>query len=658
MKRINKRLIIILLITLIKTTCFSQDNYMHNAGFEDINFPNNPDLERTFEYLEVWTESSNLDKCIPADGGDKIKLYEHSSDWFNTTRRPLKEFVPQQGYNIIYPHSEESYMGMGSCELIEQRFFNSKPITKGSYILSLYVRPILHSDLGFGHNGTYENSYINVNLAKNKIKYNDWNCKYCEECGCYHDNNYCKLQNGIFQQIDVLGQIPINLSDCPIGQWTKRTIQINIDEDNYDWIGFEFKDVTCDGYILIDDISLEPGCISENCSSTAGILNIITTNIHSNDHPFTVIGLENINKIKIEIWTVLGTEIWEKTIINPQYKVAWNGKVFDSYEATTGTYEYRIYVSNDCYNNKEYTGNFTKINSNPTINSILTDYSGGISKPPLPCCEIIPDIYLNNIILKQDKTIDGPLLYKATNSITANNITIKAYDNVKFQAGNYIELLPNFMTETGAEFTAEIVPCDLKKIEGKYLNFEYVNYIFYVNDTVNFYSFVENYYSPIKYTWNFGNGHFSNDMNPNTTYNNSGAFNISLTITDNVASTKTVIKQIIINDSLKKIIKDQINENSLFDNKNSLNSNILLKDIQINIIPNPCNGIFKLFVYNKKGNIPFKIEISDITGKNLFVKENLTEEVVDINISDKANGFYYLIYKDNTHTITKKIIKQ
>ncbi len=53
-------------------------------------------------------------------------------------------------------------------------------------------------------------------------------------------------------------------------------------------------------------------------------------------------------------------------------------------------------------------------------------------------------------------------IYQASNSITST-ATITAPDTVVFEAGNFVELQPNFEVQLNADFTIEIVPCTAKQ---------------------------------------------------------------------------------------------------------------------------------------------------------------------------------------------------
>ena len=73
---------------------------------------------------------------------------------------------------------------------------------------------------------------------------------------------------------------------------------------------------------------------------------------------------------------------------------------------------------------------------------------------------------------------------------------------------------------------------------------------------------------------------------------------------------------------------------------------------QIKVFPVPVKDILNI---NYKGNITLNIEIIDITGKTVFRKNNLTPSNI-INTNNLSKGLYYLNFKTNQNTITRKII--
>lgn len=84
--------------------------------------------------------------------------------------------------------------------------------------------------------------------------------------------------------------------------------------------------------------------------------------------------------------------------------------------------------------------------------------------------------------------------------------------------------------------------------------------------------------------------------------------------------------------------------------KNDFTSNV-------NIMPNPNNGIFNLvFTLLKEEKINVRIYNSlgqELSNNSL---ENVTNNVISINISDKPNGIYFINITNGTYKIIKKVI--
>lgn len=458
-----RRIIIFFLLFLYATISISQ-SYIHNSGFEDINIPINPNYEKSYSFLQVWEDDMKEESCHGDDNGFEYDpVYLHSPDWFHTSLRPIEEFV-NGDYYPINPNTGFAFSGMGSGEIIQQKFFNSNPLQEGSYILTFYIRLLKNSDLGFGGDFQYSNINLKVFLAKNKIKYKIDNCGYwCSTCTC-EDNHieYCKKTDGISQDIDEYANLTLSLNSYPLGYWHKVTLNISVTQNDYDYIGFELQDNECDAYVLLDDISLEEGCVN-GCSGTDDFKNITINEYHSANNPFRVNGLNNISNVSLKI-SQGAQELWSRSINNPPDIIAWNGRDDSGNEVAAAWYNYELIATNDC-GSKTYTGLLTKSNCSPddTQPSPYFQYNS-VSKPFDPCCE--SDIYLENQMLVQDKTLAGPLLYKGINSvITGPNVYVPSVNNnnVVFEAGNNIYLNPGLYIEQGAQFVARIVPCDFNK---------------------------------------------------------------------------------------------------------------------------------------------------------------------------------------------------
>ncbi|MDP1725780.1 MAG: M36 family metallopeptidase [Bacteroidota bacterium] len=75
----------------------------------------------------------------------------------------------------------------------------------------------------------------------------------------------------------------------------------------------------------------------------------------------------------------------------------------------------------------------------------------------------------------------------------------------------------------------------------------------------------------------------------------------------------------------------------------------------ISIYPNPNHGIFKLFVSYPTNNV--QIEIYNILGI-LVHKQTAISELNTVDLSDQANGLYFVKITDGKNIVTQKIIKQ
>ncbi len=463
----------LLIICILSIKTFAQcdvwkQNLLHNAEFEigstEPRFPG-----KDFEYISVWKSQMNTYKP-PGITDPNYYIYYHSPDWFEYPYFPSFGVAPYNNYGT-------HYIGMSDYELVQQQFFNDNQFDEGkSYILKLNL--YLPSYYYWNGYTDFNNSFLRFYAAKKQIKYKNENCQPSDLCS----KNYKAFKDQVGQDIIVLQTL--DLSVYSIDQWHKVLLPVTAPNSNYDWFCIEVVNRSDFGYncqwayVLLDNISLSKGCIN-NCSSTDGIASICITNHHTDNEPLTISGLNNISKVKFSISTLIGQyPIWSKTINYPPNIIAWDGTegIYGT-QVSSATYEYKVELFNDCDDNEIFTGKFTKVTtSGSTYFSPFFDYSGGVSKPPDPCCALATDMFIYNQTLRQDKTIfsdspvnsiNPPLLYKSVNNITALNVLIpvntsvftSSTNEVLFQAGNDIELLPGFEVEFGADFTAEIVPC-------------------------------------------------------------------------------------------------------------------------------------------------------------------------------------------------------
>ncbi len=458
------KLLLLLLVLSLPVSLIAQiNNLIHNAGFEDGDADPHCYGDHFDEYLHVW--ESRYDHCNgePDDQGC-YEIKTHSPDWYKS---------PSFGHCGVYARGGSHYVGMADYELIEQKFFEYNRLEEDvNYLLRMYVYISKGSTYGCADINIPERSKIDIYLSKLRVKYKaeDANTNNPDEMIC--SEKWMTHRDQIGQNI--IREHTFYLSDYPTEEWI--LLECNITppdlgwlEADYKWFTIELRNINesdyypCDcqeNYILIDDITLAAGC-TNGCSSTAGFYNIATDDSHYKNDPFTIIGLQNISHVQVNIITLLGAVLRTINITNPPNIIEWDGKSASGQEAAAATYMYKIIVTNDC-GTETYKGYFEKVNAanNPTDYSPYFDYNTPVSKPPIPeCCQ--ENIYIADEILIQDKTLNSPLLYKADNLIQAGpNVIIPADNEVVFEAGQEIILLPGFETEEGAEFLAQIVPCD------------------------------------------------------------------------------------------------------------------------------------------------------------------------------------------------------
>lgn len=87
-----------------------------------------------------------------------------------------------------------------------------------------------------------------------------------------------------------------------------------------------------------------------------------------------------------------------------------------------------------------------------------------------------------------------------------------------------------------------------------------------------------------------------------------------------------------------------------------LNEETFLKD-NVHLFPNPSNGLFNVITsFQTPRNI--KLEWFDCVGKRLFYNDykNIGTEALEINLSDRPNGIYFLKISSGDHQVTHKLI--
>lgn len=222
--------------------------------------------------------------------------------------------------------------------------------------------------------------------------------------------------------------------------------------------------------------------------------------------------------------------------------------------------------------------------------------------------------------------------------------------------------------------------------------------------TVSFTDFSTN--SPSTWVWNFGDGNTSNQQNPTHTYAAAGSYTVSLTVSNSVGTNSTsqnitvytnptvtltssdTDNVVCSNDGLIQLTPTPLNAiltgtgvaNSAFNpslanigvntiTANYTDANGCQGSAQLSIIVEQCasiqenaNGLIQIFPNPSEGELLLrgfkgiaKVVIKDVNGKEVFRKDNFTEQD-KINLSDYANGAYLVEIEDeNKEKISKKL---
>jgi len=138
--------------------------------------------------------------------------------------------------------------------------------------------------------------------------------------------------------------------------------------------------------------------------------------------------------------------------------------------------------------------------------------------------------------------------------------------------------------------------------------------------------------------WNFGDGTSANAMNPQYTYNATGQFLVTMTMTDSLGCTSTSIDTISI----------------------ATNTNTIAAIEALQISPNPVTDLLQIQL-NLGASTEVNISVMNMTGQLIKQhQENLTngEHRIFLPTNDLTNGMYILYIQTENGSQTKRFMKQ
>jgi len=222
----------------------------------------------------------------------------------------------------------------------------------------------------------------------------------------------------------------------------------------------------------------------------------------------------------------------------------------------------------------------------------------------------------------------NPDLYRNNDGINfpyeiAGVVNIKSSD-----AGlNYYYYFYDWEIEYANECVSNMTEVNAIINDNPVANFDFdtnMNHVQFTNTGVN----------ATSYDWDYGDGNSSSEENPYYTYATEGTYIVTLTVTNACGTdvfTDTVI--IVSTDNI-----EELSDNSFF------------------IYPNPAKSFVE--ISSDKFSIS-KIEIMDISGKQVDILNNISENDVNIDISELQNGIYFIkISTLKNSVIIKKFVKE
>ena len=226
------------------------------------------------------------------------------------------------------------------------------------------------------------------------------------------------------------------------------------------------------------------------------------------------------------------------------------------------------------------------------------------------------------------------------------NVTINYGATEVFKAEDYVQLESGFSANYGSNFSTVIEPCNSMSASRNMDTTAFTvvddriekigcDDIIHIQgldgDTSSYYNF----------HWDFGNGQTSTNKSVNIFYRTPGTYKVTMIVTDSVGVTDTLTKTYVKDCSYSKgalSVSKAVNEKS-----------------QVTVSPNPNSGIFTI---SASGEDEKQVVIYNVVGKLIYRRDHVTEQRLDIDLSDQAKGVYFVKVIFGNVVKTEKVINQ
>lgn len=236
--------------------------------------------------LEHWTSDHDTDGCQnDVDLPNQI----HSPDWFKNgsfsyDQQSYKKYHATYGGNEILAHSGHGYVGLGQCELIQQKL--KKGLRKDeTYYLDFFFRPGSSGNAGgicgnTGRGTTKEHTVLKVYITKGQVKYSS--ASKGQESSL---EEYCEKKSSTWSGINkhLVATIDITSSAYNFNEWNKFSGSFSVPRRGYNWVVIEIEHPgggsSYSTYLLIDDFRIldnpsacnANGCLPSEIYTTSDI---------------------------------------------------------------------------------------------------------------------------------------------------------------------------------------------------------------------------------------------------------------------------------------------------------------------------------------------------------------------------------------------------
>ncbi|MGC9332011.1 MAG: T9SS type A sorting domain-containing protein [Bacteroidales bacterium] len=253
------------------------------------------------------------------------------------------------------------------------------------------------------------------------------------------------------------------------------------------------------------------------------------------------------------------------------------------------------------------------------------------------------------------------------------DVVVKSGQNVKFTAGNKIELLPGFVAEEGSTFVAEIKDCNNADFDDNItIDIEdFPDSFSPDNDGNNDHLIVEvngatHYDIIVRGKWDINTYYeatnipvYSNHIDVwsgNCNYTGNCWFYHKCNRKRKVHLTFYRCKNKIYTSKTEEVNCDSKNTKSDTVQLNTKNNQSKdLSEVVFDIFPNPNKGIFNV---RRTGNYSgaYSLRINNVLGKLIYQKSNINDNSFEIDISNRPPGIYYLNISEGENIHQENII--